>query len=63
MIHSMSLAVVVAYGMYLKVAEGEFDHTWKDEKIVEFWTFCDQLSNKMLKYNPTYPKYTGDANM
>ena len=49
MIHDMSLAVVVDYYMYLKVAELDLDQTWKDDNIVDFWTFCDILYNQMIK--------------
>ena len=59
----MSLAVVVAYNMYLKVAEGDLRHTWKDDNIVDFWTFNYLHSNKMIKYNPTHLKYSCDTNM
>ena len=50
MIHDMSLAVVVDYYMYLKVAELDLDQTWKDDNIVDFWTFCDILYNQMIKW-------------
>ena len=39
MIYDMYLSVVVAYGMYVKMSEGEFDQTWKDDNIVELWKF------------------------
>ena len=61
--HEMSLAVVVAYVMYLEVAEGYLDQTLKDFNIFDFWTFCDILSNQMIKYNPTHYKYEGNSNM
>ena len=63
MLHAVSLSVVVAYDMYLKVAEGELDQTWKENNIIEFWTYCDLLSNQMVKYNPTHCKYAGGTNM
>ena len=63
MLHTMSLAGVVAYDMYLEVAEGKLDQTWKDENSVDFWTFRDLLSNQMVKYNPTHCKYAGGTNM
>ena len=43
----MSLAVVVAYEIYLEVVEVELNLTWKYENIVELWTFHDLLSNQI----------------
>ena len=63
MIHTTSLVVVVDYYMYLEAEEGELDQTQKDKNVVEFWKFCDILSNQMLKYNPTHRKYVCDTNM
>ena len=58
----MSLAVLVAYDMYLEMEEGELNQTWKEGNIVDFWTFCDLLSNQILKYNPIHRKYaSGDS--
>ena len=61
--HTMSLALVVAYYMYLKVAEEVLGQTWKDDNIVDFWTFCYLLSNHIIKYNLTYFKSSGDVNI
>ena len=63
MIRTMYLAAVVASAMYPGVAEVGIYLTWKEEKIVEFWTFHYLLSNQMIKYNPTHHKYAGDSNM
>ena len=63
MLHTMSLAGVVANDMYLEVAEGKLNQTWKDKNSVDFWTFRDLLSNQMVKYNPTHLKYSVDANI
>ena len=48
MIHAMYLSLVVDYDMNPDVAEWDLDQTWKEDKIVDFWTFCDLLSNKMI---------------
>ena len=63
MLHFMSLAVVVDYEMYLDVSERDLNYTWKDDNIVDFWTFSDILSNQIIRYNLTHCKYAGDANM
>ena len=63
MFHALSIALVSDYGMYLKVTEGDLDHKCKYDNIVDFCTFCNILSNQMIRYNPTYCKYSGDATM
>ena len=63
MLHATALAIVVAYDMYLEVAEGELDADWKLEYPVDFWTFRDVLSVQMLEYDPKNRRYHGDANM
>ena len=63
MIHTTSLVVVVDYYMYLEAEEGELDQTQKDKNVVEFWKFCDILSNQMLKYNPNHRKCAVRTNM
>ena len=63
MIHAMYISVVVYDDMYLEVSEWDLDKTRKEDNIVDFWTFCDLLSNQMIKYNPTNLKYAGGANM
>ena len=59
----MSLAVFIAYYIYLEVSEGELDQKWKDKNIVDFCTFHYILSNQIINCNPTYHKYSCDANI
>jgi hypothetical protein len=63
MLHGKSLAVVVAYDLYLEVAEGKLDSAWEIEVPLDFWQFREQLSKQMLDYSPTRHKYPGDAGM
>ena len=63
MLHTMYLTVVVSYHMYLDVEEGDLNQTWKDDNIVDFWTFRVLLYNHMINYNPTHHKYAVDATM
>ena len=62
-LHDMSLAVFIAYYMYLEVSEWELDQKWKDKNIVDFCTFHYLLSNQMINCNQTYHKYSCDANI
>ena len=59
----MSLAIVIAYDIYLEVTEGQLDVDWKLVYPVDFWTFCDVLSIQMLEYDPKNRKYLGDDSM
>ena len=43
--------------------EWEIDRTWKENNIVDFWTFFNLLSVQILRYNPTHRKYAGESNM
>ena len=52
MLHATVLAIVIAYGMYLEVAEGKLDGDLKIESPVDFWTFQDVLSVQMFEYDP-----------
>jgi hypothetical protein len=63
MIHGKTLALVVAYDMYLECTEGDLEPSWKVEKPMDFWSFWEKLSEQMLQYKPTHHKYPGDANM
>ena len=63
MFHDLSIAVVVAYGIYLKLEEGYINNTWKDANISDIWTFHDILFNQMIRYRPTQIKYAGDYNI
>ena len=49
MLNAISLAVVVDYDMFLEVAEGEINYTWKEDNIVDFWNFYYLLFNQMIK--------------
>ena len=60
MLHATALAIVIAYDMYLEVAEGKLDSDWKLTYPVDFWTFRDVLSIQMLEYNPKNRNYPGD---
>ena len=63
MLHGKSLAVVVAYDLYLEVAEGKLNPAWGIEEPLDFWTFRERLSIQMLEYSPARKKYPGDAGM
>jgi hypothetical protein len=66
MIHAKAMAVVVAYDIYLELAEGSIDPDWKlvDAKgksdPVAFHTFRETLARQMLAYTPKKNKYLGD---
>ena len=49
MIHAMSLALVLDYDMYPKVAEWDLYQTWNEDNIADFWKCCDLISNQMTK--------------
>lgn len=61
--HGKSLAVTVAYDMYLECTEGELNVDWKVNEPVDFHTFRDILSRQMLSYDPKNERYPGDAKM
>ena len=63
MLHATALAIVIAYDMYLEVAEGKLNSDWKVTFPVDFWTFRDVLSLQMLQYNPKDRTYPGDDSM
>lgn len=63
MLHITSLAIVVAYDIYLEVCEGKLDKDWRVIYPVDFWTFRDILSIQMLEYDPKNCKYFGDDAM
>ena len=63
MLHATVLAIVIAYGMYLEVAEGKLDGDLKIESPVDFWTFQDVLSVQMFEYDPKNWQYLGDDAM
>ena len=45
------------------MAEGDIVQKWKDDNIVDLWTFRYLLYNQMIKYNSTHHKYSGDTTM
>jgi hypothetical protein len=63
MLHGKALAVVVAYDMYLEVAEGKIMPEWKLEEPLDFWRFREQLAKQMLAYKPSNRSYPGDSRM
>ena len=62
MLHSIGLAIVIAYDMYLELSEGKLASEWKTLPC-DFWTFRDKLSKQMLQYDPLHREYKGDAGM
>ena len=58
--HGKALVVVIAYDIYLDLAEGKVDPEWKVENPIDFWTFRDILSTQSLEYSPLLRKYLGD---
>ena len=48
MLHEKAMAVVVAYDMYLEVAEGTLSNNWKLDDLMDFWWFQEKLANLML---------------
>ena len=63
MLHATVLAIVIAYDIYLEVAEGKLDSDWRLTYPVDFWTFRNVLSVQMSEYNPKSRKYKGDVSM
>ena len=53
MIYATSLAIVVAYDIYLECVNGNLDKDWLVTYPVDFWTFQDMLLIQMLQYAPT----------
>ena len=60
MLHTTSLAIVVAYDIYLEITEGKLNEDWRGSFPVDFWTFRDVLSIQMPEYNPLKRKHIGD---
>jgi hypothetical protein len=62
MLHGKAMAIVVAYDIYLELAEGNVDPAWKLDKkdIVDFYVFRETLARQKLAYNPKALKYLGD---
>ena len=57
------MSIVIAYDMYLEVAEGKLDNDLRVKYPVDFWTFQDVLSVQMLEYDPKNRHYLGDDAM
>ena len=57
------MVVVVAYDMYCEVAKGKLNPSWKIQKPMSFWQFCNRLGIQMLYYDPKYCIYPGDERM
>ena len=53
------MSVVVAYDIYLEVAEGGIRGEWKLDEPMDFWRFRERLANGILKYKPSARKYPG----
>jgi hypothetical protein len=60
MLHAKAMAVVVAYDIYIELAEGKVDLDWKVDKPLDFYTFRETLARQMLSYTPKDVKYLGD---
>ena len=61
MLHAKSMAVVIAYDLYLECAEGHMRAgEWKQAKPVSFHRFREKLATQMLEYDPRKRKYLGD---
>ena len=61
MLHAKSMAVVIAYDIYLECCEGHMRAgEWKQEKPCSFHRFREKLATQMLEYNPRERKYLGD---
>ena len=63
MLHAMSLAIVVAYNIYLELAQGKQNPDWKVIYSVDLQTFRDLLSIQMLEYDQIKRKFPGGAGM
>ena len=57
----MSLAIVVAYSIYLEMSEDKLNPDWKVVYPVDFWTFRDL--QMLEEYNQIKRKYPGDVEM
>ena len=63
MLHATSLAIVVAYDIYLIITEGKLDEDWRVSSPVDFWTFGDVLSIQMLEYDSLKRKHINNDAM
>ena len=62
-LHAKDLVVITAYGMYLGCVEGQLGDTWKVERPMSFWEFCEKLSWQILSYMPSHHLYPTDERM
>ena len=60
--HALSMAIVVAYDIYLEVCEGKLDEEWKVETPISFRKFRETFAKQALSYSPAELKYPGDEN-
>ena len=63
MLQGEEMAVVLAYDMYLEVAEGKINNDWKMDEPMDLWRFREKLANSMLQYKPSARKYPGEKRM
>ena len=63
MLHGKVMAMVVAYDMYLEVAEVNLRGEWKLDEPLDLWRFREKLENGMLRYNPIAGNYPGYEKM
>ena len=63
MLHGKAMAVVVAYDMYLEVAEVNIRDEWKLDEPMDFCRCRENLANGMLNYKPSARKYPGGEKM
>jgi len=63
MMHCKTMAIAVAYHIYLECGTGKLLPAWKIEKHVSFYRFWEILERQMLQCSPTQRKYPGDESM
>ena len=59
MLHGKAMTVVVAYEMYLEVAEVNLRGKWKLDEPMDFWRFRENLASGILEYKPSAMDYLG----
>jgi hypothetical protein len=62
MLHAKAMVTVIAFDIYLEIAEGNLDPLCKLDKkqVVSFYRFREKLSKQMLCYDPRERLYPGD---
>ena len=63
MLHGEAMEMVVAYDMYLEIAEVNLRGEWKLDEPMDLWWFRENLANGMLKYKPIARNYPVDEKM